>query len=284
MIRLTLTRILNPAPLVILLFLIVGILSVAPARAADRDKLEAFLTVTGFDVALDSIALSAEHAPDMLGMSSSDFGSNWSSMAAQVFSSKVVHGMALDMLEATMTDELLDHGAGFYASDLGQRLVAVENASHLADDDMKGADGDALVEEYAQSNPERLDILKELNAAVDSGDNGVRAIQEIQVRFLMAASNAGVLDGEIDEAALRAIMEEGAAELRESIKESSLSSSAHTYQSLSDDDLADYVIALKNPTMQQVYELMNAIQHEVMADRFEALADRMAGAKQGQEL
>jgi hypothetical protein len=138
--------------------------------------------------------------------------------------------------------------------------------------------------EYTESNPSRLQILKELNAAVDTGDNGVRAIQEIKVRFLMAASNAGVLDGEIDEAALRAIMEENAAELRETIKQSGLASAAHTYQSISDDELADYVIALSDPKMQQVYELMNAIQHEVMADRFEALAERMAGAKQGQEL
>ena len=263
---------------------VVAFLSALPVQAADRDKLKAFLTVTGFDVALDSIALSAEHAPDMLGMSSSDFGESWSSMAEQVFAQKLVHGMALDMLENTLSDDLLDHAAGFYASDLGQRLVEVENASHMADDEAKEADGAALLEEYAQSNPARLQILKELNGAVDSGENGVRAIQEIQVRFLMAASHAGVLDGEIDEAALRAIMEENAAGLRESIEESSLVSSAHTYKEMSDDDLADYVIALSAPKMQQVYHLMNAIQHEVMANRFEALAARMAGMTQGQEL
>ena len=192
--------------------------SFAPSvQAADRGKLKAFLEVTGFDVALDSMALSAEHAPDMLGMSRSDFGASWTSMAAQVFASNVVRGMAIDMLDATITDELLDHGAAFYASDLGQKLVEVENAAHMADDDKKASSGEALIADYAESNPSRLQILKELNAAVDTGDNGVRAIQEIQVRFLMAASNAGVLDGEIDEAALRAIMEENAAELRESI-------------------------------------------------------------------
>ena len=259
-------------------------LSAPMSHAAERDKLEAFLTVTGFDVALDSIALSAEGAPDMLGMSSSDFGDSWSTMAAQVFSQKIVHAMALDMLENTLSDELLAHGAEFYASPLGQRLVAVENASHMADDDAKSEDGDALIAEFENDNPSRLQILKELNRAVDSGDHGVRAIQEIQVRFLMAASNAGVLDGEIDEAALRAIMKENAAGLRESIEESSLASSAYTYKEMSDDDLADYVIALSDPRMQQVYELMNAIQHEVMANRFEALAERMAGAVRGQEL
>jgi len=45
-----------------------------PARAADPVRLKAFLEVTGFDVALDSIRLSADSAPAMLGMSPDDFG------------------------------------------------------------------------------------------------------------------------------------------------------------------------------------------------------------------
>jgi len=36
--------------------------------------------------------------------------------------------------------------------------------------------------------------------------------------------------------------------------------------------------------MQRVYELMNAVQYEVMANRFEALATRMSGLQPGEEL
>lgn len=254
------------------------------ARAMDRGKLETFLQVTGFDVALDSIALSAESAPEMLGMNLSDFGESWSSMAAIVFDQKIMHDMALDMLDSTLSEELLTHATDFYASDLGKRLVEVENAAHMADDETKAEDGAALLARYEEENPKRLQILEDLNGAVDSGDNGVRAIQEIQVRFLMAASNAGVLDYVIDEGALRAALREDAAELRASIEAASMATSAHTYQSLSNEDLADYVTALRAPEMQSVYELMNAIQHEVMANRFELLAVRMAALRTGEEL
>ena len=41
------------------LVLLMGLLA-PPAKAADRDQLEAFLEVTGFDVALESIRLSAD--------------------------------------------------------------------------------------------------------------------------------------------------------------------------------------------------------------------------------
>ena len=44
------------------------------AQAADPQEVEAFLEVTGFDVALESIRLSADAAPQMLGLQAQDFG------------------------------------------------------------------------------------------------------------------------------------------------------------------------------------------------------------------
>ncbi len=42
--------------------LLIGVMAQA-GQAADRERLKAFLGITGFDVALDSIALSAETRP-----------------------------------------------------------------------------------------------------------------------------------------------------------------------------------------------------------------------------
>ncbi len=36
--------------------------------------------------------------------------------------------------------------------------------------------------------------------------------------------------------------------------------------------------------MQEVYELLNAVQYHIMADRFEHLAGRMAGLQPAQDL
>ena len=243
-------------------------------RAADRDRLEAFLYVTGFGVALDSIALAASDAPAMLGLTTSDFGVTWSKVANEVFDTGHMREMGLDLLSGTLDDAMLNHAAGFYASDLGQLLVAVENASHLVEDDeAKRAEGEALL---AKMETERINILVAMGEAIDSGDSGVRAVQEIQVRFLLAASYAGVLGYEIDEAALRAVMAEGEEALRDALDASALANAAATYRDLSTEDLRAYVVALEDPLMQQVYALMNAVQYEIMANRFEVLAGRMA--------
>jgi len=254
-------------------------------RAAERDRLVAFLDVTGFDVALDSIALSAEQAPEILGLSASDFGDQWSRIADDVFDTGKMRQMALDILEETLSDEDLAHAAGFYASPLGQRLVEVENASHMAGEDVdKQSIGEELIARMVERGSERAGLLGDLNAAVDSGDVAVRAVQELQVRFMMAASNAGVLERRIDEERLRALMRENRDSLRLDLKRSGLAAAAYTYRDISDEDLRDYLEALRDPQMQRVYELMNAVQWEITAARYEALAKRMAEVGKGQEL
>ncbi len=249
--------------------------------AADRDRLQAFLEVTGFDVALDSIALSASDAPAMLGMDASAFGTEWSRVSEDVFDTDKMRETALDILSQTLSDELLTHAAGFYASPLGQRLVEVENIAHLdQDEEARQEIGNSVVD----AGGDRVAYLRRMNEAIDSAGTAVKGVHEIQIRFLMAASNAGVLEQQIDEGALRALLKETEDELRKTLKTSGLVSAAYAYRDLSDDDLEAYAEALEHPDMKEVYVLMNAVQYEIMANRFEVLAGRMAGLTPGQEL
>ncbi|WP_288940213.1 DUF2059 domain-containing protein [uncultured Roseovarius sp.] len=272
-------------PVRLILAILALTVATLPAGAADRDRLQAFLEVTGFGVALDSIALSATDAPQMLGMQASDFGTEWRHAAEDVFDTDGMRETALSILEQTLSDELLTHAAAFYASPLGQRLVEVENASHMTEDDSaKAARGEALIGEMVELGDQRIDVLRGLTTAVNGDDVAVRAVQEVQVRFLMAASYAGVLENELDEGALRALMRANESDLRVSLSKSALSGAAYTYRDISNDDLVAYLEALKEPQMQRVYELMNAVQYEIMASRFEVLAARMATLNRGQDL
>lgn len=253
------------------------------ARAADRANIEAFLDVTGFDVALDSIALTAADAPGMLGMEPGDFGQDWTRVTGEVFDTGTMRDMAVEILDRTLSDEMLAHAAEFYASPLGRKLVEAENASHMVPDSAaKQDEGAGLLDEARGTG--RVDTLRRLNAAIDESGHAVKAVQEVMVRFLMAASHAGVLDYEIDEQSLRALLAGQEEEMRADMKKTALAGAAYTYRDLATEELAAYAEALEHPTMQRVYELMNAIQFEIMANRFEVLAARMAEMHPGQEL
>lgn len=272
-------------PVTLLAMVFALIAGQTPVQAASRERVQAFLQVTGFDVALDSIALSAKNAPMMLGMQEDDFGTDWARVAEEVFNKEALRAMALDILEQTLSEEALTHAVEFYASPLGQRLVKVENAAH-AEGSAEERDkiGRALVNQWVADGSPRIGYLQRMNHAIDPSGIGVKAVQEIQIRFLMAASNAGVLENEIDEGALRALMAENEAKLRLSLNESALISAAYTYRDISDEDLAAYAEALEQPLMQEVYELLNAVQYEITASRYEILARKLAELKPGQDL
>ena len=272
------------APLIALMTAVMLLLP-PQVRAADRANLEAFLEVTGFDVALESIKQSASDAPEMLGMKPSDFGHDWSRVTKQVFDTEKMHDMAIDILSETLSDDLLGHAAGFYASPLGQKLVKLDTAAHMAEDSAaQRAQGAELLAEARDAGNGRAEMFERMADAIDTEDQSVRAVQEIMVRFLMAASHAGVLDYQIDEGALRAVIRNQEDEMRENMVEAGLANAAFTYRDLSLEELEDYTEALETPKMQRVYELMNAIQYEIMANRFEVLAARMAEMHPGQEL
>ncbi|MBO6898039.1 MAG: DUF2059 domain-containing protein [Shimia sp.] len=257
---------------------------VSAAQAADRAKVEAFLKVTGFDVAIDSIALSATSAPDLLGMNQGDFGAQWTAMAEDVFDTDFMQNRALDILEATLEDDLLAHAAAFYASDLGQRLVDVENSSHMADDEEKDLVGNAMLADLEANDDPRVDLFRRMSVAIDPNDIGPKAMTEIQVRFILAASYAGVIELRTDEDGLRALLNENAEEMAEAIETSSLANAAYTYRDFTLEELVEYTEALEHPDMMTVYELMNAVHFEVMSNRFEALALRMGDIQPVQDL
>lgn len=258
--------------------LVAAALSVAalmPAQAADRGKIEAFMQVTGFDVALDSLRLSARMAPQLLGLSEENFGEDWTRLADEVFEEEGLRSDALDILEQTMSDEMLDHAADFYASDLGQRLVEIENAAHMDDSEETAREGEELAAQYLEENPERIQIFRDMSAAIGTMENSLRAITEVQVRFLMAASNAGLTERRLDEDSLRELFAGRAAESIAAMQVNSVTNASATYRDFSNEEMRQYLEALEEPLMQQVYELMNAVTFQLQADRFETLAARM---------
>jgi len=152
------------------------------------------------------------------------------------------------------------------------------------DSEAKQADGRAIIDGLVRIGSPRVALLQRLNAASAVEDNAVKAMQEVQVRFLMAAASAGVVELQLEEADLRLLLQSQEGQMRQAIAANALAGSAYTYQAFSDAEVTAYAQALEHPNMQEVYALMNAVQYEIMANRFEAAAQRMSGLQPSQDL
>ena len=183
-----------------------------------------------------------------------------------------------------MPERLVDAGAAFYASDLGQRLVGVENASHDVDLKTRLTQGQKLVVDMMDSDPGRLETLKLLNRAVGSTAVTERAMVEIQVRFTMAAMAAGALSSDMSEKELRRRLTQAIHAQAPQMDMMSLLENAFTYRGISDADLSAYVTALKSDDMQQVYQALNATQYQIMLERYQVLGSKMGDLQPQQDL
>lgn len=261
-------------------------MAIAPAasHAADRDDVIEFLEITGFDVALESISVGALTAPSMLGLEDNAFGKTWSDLVEQVFLVDEMKSQAIDILEQTLDQSLLDHAVAFYGSELGQRIVVSENLSHMDDDDLKQIAGEQLIALYEAQDDPRPEYFVRMSAAIDPENIGLQALQTIQVRFILAASRAGVIRSDIDEDMLWAQIRATEAEVLAAMEEGAKAAAAFTYQDFTADEIEAYTVALEHPDMQLVYELMNAVHYQVMGDRFNALSLRLGELQPSQDL
>lgn len=244
--------------------------------AADRDASRAFLEVTGFDIAITSMQAGAIEGPAIAGEDPDAFGIAWVSLAREVFAPEGLIEDTLDMMEAILPEALLEHGMAFYGSPLGQRLVVAENAAQGVSGARQMAEGEVIVTGLADSNPARIDEFRRMSDAIGGVETTARAVIEVQLRYLLAAIDAGVSDVRFSEAELREILSRNAPRLKEAIALNSVFASAYVYRDFSDDDLRAYRAALEAPEMRQIYEILNGIQYEIMGQRYEVLAAKLA--------
>ena len=190
--------------------------------AADRETSREFLEVTGFDVAITSMQEGAMNGLGIAGADPDAFGSEWVRLSEQVFDPDAMIEDTLDMMEAIMPQELVDHGMDFYGSELGQRLVEAENAGHGVSNERQMAEGEMIVTRLADENPDRIEEYRKMSAAIGGVEQSTRAIIEIQVRYMMAAMAAGASDIQYSEAELREILSQQSDQLANAISTSGI--------------------------------------------------------------
>tara|TARA_B100001173_G_scaffold306702_1_gene313995 strand:- start:394 stop:1218 length:825 start_codon:yes stop_codon:yes gene_type:complete len=258
--------------------------AVVPSYAADRNAIETFMKVTGFDVSLESMRVSASDAPAMLGLDAADFGVSWKRIADELFEPESLKNDAVGILQQALSENVLVHASEFYASELGIRLVKAENLSHFEDSDQKKIDGELILTELLDRSSPQPQYFREMADSIGALESGIRSFREVQVRFIMAAMGAGLIDRQIDEADLRSMLAQQDAEIKTNMLQSLIIANSYTYRNFTDLEIAQYRDALATDEMKEVYELMNAIHFALMADRYEQMALKMVKLHPLQEL
>lgn len=255
------------------------------ATPLEREKVKIFLDVTGFDVAIETIVHSADLAPQMIGVEPDEYGSEWNDIVDVVFDKTQMRNMAVELLRDKLDPAALEYAQAFYESEIGQRLVRAENASHdIRDGVVTREAGTRIVAQMVSNGDSKLETFLRMARAINVDDFAVLSANALQLHFVLSAQDAGLIATNVDESMIRSALKEREPQLRRSIQQGTLANQAYTYQGFSKEDLLIYADALEHPHMQQVYRLLNSVQYEIQASRFELLAYRLAELISGAEL
>jgi hypothetical protein len=145
-------------------------------------------------------------------------------------------------LTETLGKDTIDPAIAFFASPLGQKIVAAELSARAAmlDEEVDAIASEALAEKIAENDP-RLDALRRFVDVNDLIESNVVGGLNSNLAFYRGLVDGGAFEGDITESQMLAEVWEQEADLRISSEEWLLSYLGLAYSALNDAELEAYI-------------------------------------------
>ncbi len=209
----------------------------------------------------------------------------WNAAAEQHFDGKRMVLKVTAGLAASMSEADLDGLIELYSTDFAKKISALEfkmqNEGSSADQEQKGKE---LVASLSETNPERLRQYIAMIETIGGLDSYVALALNIQQAILIGASLNGLINPPLSEAQISDIITASYEEIRREVSIGFLSTSAYTYQSLSDEEIAAYLDLAAEPLIVRLYSLLVRYESEVITAEFAAFTAKLGETPEQQEL
>ncbi|WP_235937609.1 DUF2059 domain-containing protein [Marinobacter caseinilyticus] len=183
-------------------------------------------------------------------------------MVGQAFNSRKIRGQIVADLDAGLSESALNTVKNWYLTPLGKNVSALEIAATkpAAWREIESR-GPELIRQYRGSDREKL--FSQFDRASRATESAVDTAIAVQVAFgtAMAAFNGS--DADFD--SIRNQVESQRTMIRGMVEQQVYAAYLHTYQSLSDDQLKDYIAFMKTPAGDRFNEVVtNSVQQAII--------------------
>ena len=131
-------------------------------------------------------------------------------------------------------------------SPLGRKITRLEEAASRPDA-LAGMQRYAQALQDAPPTPERLDMIRQLDAAVKATETGVEVAFNTQIAVAMAVAASLPVEQQPDHAQLTAALEQRRPQIRNMVRGQTLIALLYTYQQVSEADLSEYIAFAASP-------------------------------------
>jgi len=206
----------------------------------------------------------------------------WTGMAGRIYRTDRMRAVMEQHLARGLSAADVDALVGFFTSDLGQRIVALEVSAReaLLDEAVDEASREMLDRMRAEDDP-RLEVLRRFIDANDLVERNVVGALNSNFAFYEGLDAGGAFGGEMSEAQMLADVWNQEAEIRDETIDWAYSYLGMAYRPLSDAEIDAYVALSQTPAGQALnaalFDAFDALFVEISRDLGRAAAQFMAG-------
>lgn len=207
----------------------------------------------------------------------------WGAAADQHFKPAVLKAAYVSGTAELMEDAEVEELITLFSSDFLLHISGLETAQQTGfGREERKAQGDRILAELADSNPDRVAQYHRMLEVMDTVDDAVFQTQKISfvvIRTLALQATGGAPP---DDTAILAMLAGQADEWRGSIAEEMLALSAQTYGDLDDAAFRRYMDILETPLVKGMYDKVGVAADRIIVEEFEGFAAtlaRLAGAQ-----
>ena len=237
----------------------ISLMLVVPAVAQEQRQealAEEVLLLNGFDTLTEGQARNLAKAPEGTAEADPNLANAWSRLGARFFAPEPVFDAAAAELADLASVEELETLRDFFASGLGQRVTALEEASQTPDmDDVNQTElGHAILAN--DTDADRLEALQRLALAFGTPEE--TAAMSLNTQFVFQKALNENLGRAIPEADLLAMIITQQDDMIDRLRTESVAGKAFVYQSLSVDELNAYSELLESEAGKKMYDAVEA--------------------------
>lgn len=225
---------------------------------ADTPTLRDINAINGFDHAIEQLTSALRRVPPEVKNTASipDIEETWSIAADSTFNASALASAIESGFEGKLTPAQFEDLYVFFNSPLGRHITELEMKSQSADDEEKRAEGERILLELKEGEPERYRLNEKIIvnlAMLETGEAMFMNINRAVIEGGFAVANPSMTP---PEEMISKLLQAERPKMRERLKQSVYTGVAYTYRQLTLGELERYCEFLETEASRRYYDEM----------------------------
>lgn len=246
-------------------FALLALLPAPAAFAAEPSRGAAMLELLGFDTAIRSFVEEVKSTDPGIDTEDPEFDAARAEIADRIFQPDILFAAIAARVDDKFDDAEYDALEAYFSEGVGLRVTEAEEYAQSPENQAERvAETPGIIEDLLQNNPERLDQIERMIAAMDVVGSGTAMAMNLGYAMISGMAGTGKLPGGLTDDQILRMLNNRRDQIEAEVLNGAILSTAYTYRDISNEDMADYLAFLESDLGRKLYSVIENAQVEVL--------------------